>query len=190
MSEWGFNLPSNPVANLRKPPQAKGRSRRLERDEEARLLEACRRSSNPFLAPLVCLAIETAMRRGELLGLSWEHVRLDEFCVHLPITKNGDSRDVPLSPRAREIIRCLPVSLTGNVFPIHPEALKGLWRRATRNAGITDLHFHDLRHEAASRFFEKGLNVMEVATITGHKDVRMLKRYVQLRPIDLARKLA
>jgi len=67
--------------------------------------------------------------------------------------------------------------------------LKGLWRRATRRVGIDDRHFHDLRHEATSRFFEKGLNVMEVATITGHKDLRMLQRYTHLKAEDLAVKL-
>ena len=68
-------------------------------------------------------------------------------------------------------------------------SLRGLWNRACRRADITDLHFHDLRHEATSRFFEKGLNVMEVATITGHKDLRMLQRYTHLRAEDLAKKL-
>ncbi len=190
MSEWGFNLPGNPAANLRKPTQPKGRTRRLEEGEEGRLMMSCQASSNPYLQPLVILAIETAMRRGELLGLRWEHVQLNKSYVHLPQTKNGDSRDVPLSPKARQTIEALPRSLSGVVIPVHPEALKGLWNRATGRADITDLRFHDLRHEATTRFFEKGLGVMEVAAITGHKDLRMLQRYVQLRPEDLARKLA
>ncbi|MGB0626389.1 MAG: site-specific integrase [Alphaproteobacteria bacterium] len=190
MSEWGFNLPGNPAANLRKPPQPKGRTRRLEGDEEARLMMSCQASSNPFLQPLVVLAIETAMRRGELLSLRWDHVELNKSYVHLPMTKNGDSRDVPLSPKARQTMEALPRSLSGVVIPIHPEALKGLWNRATRRADITGLRFHDLRHEATTRLFEKGLGMMEVAAITGHKDLRMLQRYVQLRPEDLARKLA
>jgi len=189
-SEWGFNLPGNSALNLRKPTQPKGRTRRLEGDEEARLMVSCQASSNLYLQPLVVLAIETAMRRGELLSLRSEHVQLDKSYVHLPMTKNGDSRDVPLSPLARQTIEALPRSLTGVVIPVHPEALKGLWNRATRRADIMDLRFHDLRHEATTRFFEKGLGVMEVAAITGHKDLRMLQRYVQLRPQDLARKLA
>jgi integrase len=190
MSEWGFNLPGNPAANLRKPPQPKGRTRRLEGDEGQRLMMACQASDNPYLAPLVTLAIETAMRRGELLGLDWDDLRLEQNYVHLALTKNGTSRDVPLSPKARQTIEALPRSISGRVIPIHPEALKGLWHRATRRADITGLRFHDLRHEATTRFFEKGLGVMEVAAITGHKDLRMLQRYVQLRPEDLARKLA
>ena len=111
--------------------------------------------------------------------------------MHLPDTKNGDSRDVPLSPQALELLR----ELTRNgrddqvVFPLHYEALKSAWRRACERSGINNLRFHDLRHEATSRFFEKGLNVMEVAAITGHKDLRVLQRYTHLRAEDLALKL-
>ena len=75
------------------------------------------------------------------------------------------------------------------VFPLHFEPLKSSWRRACSRAGINNLRFHDLRHEATSRFFEKGLNVMEVAAITGHNDLRMLQRYTHLRAEDLALKL-
>jgi integrase len=64
-----------------------------------------------------------------------------------------------------------------------------VWRRAAKKVGIDNLRFHDLRHEATSRFFEKGLNVMKVAAITGHKDLRMLQRYTHLRTEDLAKKL-
>ena len=111
--------------------------------------------------------------------------------MHLPDTKNGDSRDVPLSPQALELLKDLPRNIRGDqvVFPLHFEALKSSWRRACCSAGIIDLRFHDLRHEATSRFFEKGLNVMEVAAITGHKDLRMLQRYTHLRAEDLALKL-
>ena len=85
----------------------------------------------------------------------------------------------------------MPRNIRGDqkVFPLHFEALKSSWRRACSRAGISDLWFHDLRHEATSRFFEKGLNVMEVAPITGHKDLRMLQRYTPLRAEDLALKL-
>ena len=81
------------------------------------------------------------------------------------------------------------MKVTGKVFPLSPVALRGLWNRVCKRAGISKLMFHDLRHEATSRFFEKGLNVMEVAAITGHKDLRMLQRYTHLRAEDLAKKL-
>ena len=97
------------------------------------------------------------MRRGEILSLYWQHVHLDKRYVHLPDTKNGDSRDVPLSPQAMELLRELPRNIRGDqvVFPIHYEALKSAWRRACSRAGISNLRFHDLRHEAASRFLRK-----------------------------------
>ena len=129
------------------------------------------------------------MRRGELLNLTWEHVDLDLRVAHLNMTKNEPKRDVPLSSEAINLLRSLPHDISGKVFPLTAAALRGLWNRACRRKGITDLHFHDLRHEAPSRFFEKGLNVMEVATITGHKDLRMLQRYTHLRAEDLAKKL-
>ena len=129
------------------------------------------------------------MRKSELLNLTWKNVCFDRRIAHLEMTKNGTKRDVPLSLRAIEAVRTVPRHISGRIFPLGISALRGLWNRACRRAGITDLHFHDLRHEATSRFFEKGLNVMEVATITGHKDLRMLQRYTHLRAEDLAKKL-
>ena len=187
--EWGFKLPSNPVDNVNKPSVNKPRDRRLEEGEEERLLHACGQSSNHWFLPIVQVAIETGMRRGELLSLTWDNVHLDKSWVHLPMTKNGEPRDVPLSPKAREILSSLPRDISGRVFPIHFEGLKSLWRRAMKRADIQDLHFHDLRHEATSRFFELGLNVVEVAAITGHKDLKMLQRYTHLRAEDLAKKV-
>ena len=182
-------MPSNPVACIRQPSLPKGRDRRLEGDEEQSLLGACRRSTNHWLLPLVCFALETAMRRGELLTLEWQDVHVAQGWVHLPDTKNGSPRDVPLSPKDQAILADLPHDLSGRVFPVHFEALKSAWRRLLGRSGVVGLRFHDLRHEATSRFFEKGLNVMEVATITGHRDLRMLQRYTHLRAEDLALKL-
>ena len=96
---------------------------------------------------------------------------------------------VPTYAVAKDILRSLPRDISGRVFPIHFEALKSLWRRAMKRADIVDLRFHDLRHEATSRFFELGLNVVEVGTITGHKDLKILQRYTHLRAGDLAKKL-
>jgi len=187
--EWGYYLPSNPVAGIRKPSEPKGRNRRLEGDEENRLIQSCAQSANNWLLPLVSFAIETGMRRGEMLSLEWQHVHLSLGWVHLENTKNGEARDVPLSSRARQILHDLPRDISGHVFPVHFENLKGLWKRAVARSGIMGLRIHDLRHEATSRFFEKGLNVIEVAAITGHKDLRMLQRYTHLKAGDLAKKL-
>ena len=193
--EWGIHV-HNPVRDIQIPSASDMRDRRLQAgenghdSEEIRLLAACREARNPSLLPIVHLAIETAMRQGELVSLRWEHVDLNRRTVYLPDTKNGESRTVPLSTAAVGILRSLPRSIHGRVFPgLTTEAVKRAYARAVRRAGIKDLRFHDLRHEATSRLFEKGLNIMEVASITGHKDLRMLRRYTHLKAEDLARKL-
>ena len=189
IQEWGYLDLSNPLSFIKKPNPHHPRERRLVTDEQDRLSSACQASNNHWLKPLVIMAIETGMRRGELLNLSWENVDLDKRVAHLEMTKNGTKRDVPLSSKAIETLSTMPHEITGKVFPLSAVALRGLWRRACKRAEIKDLRFHDLRHEATSRFFEKGLNVMEVAAITGHKDLRMLQRYTHLRAEDLAVKL-
>jgi integrase len=193
-TEWGLEnvLRTNPVSLISKPKTPRPRDRRLEEGELEKFLHfnSCS-NPNAWLRPVIIFAIETGMRRGEILSLCWENVHLGKRYVHLPDTKNGDSSDVPLSPQALKLLRELPRIIKSDqvVFPLHYEALKSAWRRACERAGISDLRFHDLRHEATSRFFEKGLNVMEVAAITGHKDLRMLQRYTHLRAEKLALKL-
>jgi integrase len=188
--EWDVYLPTNPCTLVRRPPQGRPRDRRLQGDEEQRLLAACRGARNKWLAHFVALAIETGMRRGELLGLSWDNVDLERRTAFLPVTKNGESRGVPLSSRAVTVLRGLPATSSGRVFgELTRLALRQSFDRATRRAGITGLRLHDLRHEATSRFFEKGLNVMEVASVTGHKTLQMLKRYTHLSVTDLATRL-
>lgn len=186
--EWGLNI-KNVAADVAKPKEPKGRERRLEEDEEHLLLGVLSGSENHWIKPLMEFAIETGMRRGELLKLRWEDVNLGRKTALIKETKNGDSRKIPLSVAAIRTLSGLPRHLGGNVFPVTPNALRGVWRRAVKKVGIDNLRFHDLRHEATSRFFEKGLNVMEVAAITGHKDLRMLQRYTHLRAEDLAEKL-
>ena len=135
------------------------------------------------------------MRRGEVLGLCWSHIDLEARTARLDITKNGDRRIVPLSPDALQVLSDRLDQMGGapisedTVFPISTNALRLAWERAKKRAGITGLRFHDLRHEAISRFFEMGLSVPEVALISGHKDVRMLFRYTHLKPENIAKKL-
>lgn len=197
--EW--NLPiQNLVSGIRRPKPSMARSRRLDGGEYARLLNALEveeRSSNGcfkamrnfWIKPLVEFAIETAMRRGEILSLHWEHIDLQRQTAFLPLTKNGTSRVVPLSTKAIALLQSLPKSIDGRVFPLTANALKLAYTRSIARAGIADFRFHDLRHEATSRLFELGLNVMEVAAITGHKTLSMLQRYTHLKAEDLAKKL-
>ena len=187
--DWGLAINGNPARQITKPKQNKARERRLGEGEEKLLLNACRASNNYYLKPLVIVAIQTAMRRGELLQLERQHLNLNNRTAYLPMTKNGEDRKVALTTTAIATLKEMPVHISGRVFPLSETALRGLWRRACERAEIEDLRFHDLRHEATSRFFEKGLNVMEVAAITGHKDLRMLQRYTHLRAEDLAKKL-
>lgn len=197
--EWDIPL-VNPVANVRRPRNNRGRERRLSPKEESCLLNALKPAprdaggqftgpQNPWMLPLVVLALETAMRRGELLKLTWEQVFLEERYVRLLDTKNGTSRDVPLSSRARALLSALPQHPTGKVFPISENAVKLAFTRAVRRAGLKDFHFHDLRHEATTRLSEKLDNVLELSAVTGHKTLSMLKRYYHPKASRLAEKL-
>ena len=190
--EWGIHLTRNPAKLVRRPKAPKGRSRRLEGDEEAKLLAAANKSRNPWMGPLIVLAVETGMRRGELLGLRWKDVDLERRIAHLSVTKNGESRDVPLSSRAVATLDGLmqhPNRDAEQVFPVSGNAIRLAWERLRERAGVGDLHLHDLRHEAVSRLFEKGLDIMAVSTISGHKTMSMLKRYTHLRATDLVARL-
>lgn len=190
IKEWGIYLPANPVRLVRRPPAAKPRDRRLHPDEERRLYEALDHGTrNPWIKPIVEFALETAMRRSEILNLTWDNIDLKQQVAHLPDTKNGASRSIPLSTRAVRVLEGLPRHIEGLAFPIGTYSLKHAFVRALKRTEIKGFTFHDLRHEATSRLFEKGLNIMEVSAITGHKDLSMLKRYTHLRAEDLARKL-
>jgi len=127
------------------------------------------------------------MCRGELLNARYEH--LQKGLLSIPITKTGIPRTIPLTPRALTVIRALPRSISGYFLPTSANALRLSWEQAKRRAMIEDPHFHDLRHEAISRFFEMGLSISEVALISGHKDYRMLARYTHLRAEDLVERL-
>ena len=134
-------------------------------------------------------AIETGMRRGELLKLRWEDVNLGRKTALIKETKNGDSRKIPLSVAAIRTLSGLPRHLGGNVFPVTPNALRGVWRRAVKKVGIDNLRFHDLRHEAVSRLVEDGLSDQEVSAISGHMSMQMVKRYTHLRAEDLVERI-
>lgn len=193
--EWGMESLKNPVQDVSNPKVSNARDRRLEGDEEQRLLEACSprfHNSNPWLLPLVQLAIETAMRQGELLDLQWKDIDIKKQILKCR-NKDPKGKDlhryVPLSRKACGIFTSLPRSMDGRTFPTSQNAIKLAFNRARERAGMADFRFHDLRHEATSRLFEKGLDPMEVSTITGHKTLQMLKRYTHLRAQDLVKKL-
>ena len=189
--EWGINTP-NPVLSVRKPAQPQGRSRVLSIDEERFLLQACepKANRNIYTRPFVILAIETAMRRGEILSLRWENIDYSKCTAFLQLTKNGESRTVPLSSRAIETLQALPKSIDGRVLPINFAALETNFKRAVKRAALLDLRIHDLRHTAATRLAEKLPNLLELSAVTGHKNLSMLKRYYHPNPQELAKKIA
>ncbi len=187
--EWGIPLTSNPVQRITLPETAKARDRRLEGNEGECLASALTTTTVWYLRPLITLAIETGMRRGELLSIRWQDVDMSARTIRILKTKNGHPRTIPLTPKAVEILASM-ARLDERVFPVTANAVRLAWERLRRRAGLEDLRLHDLRHEAVSRFFEYGLTVPEVALISGHRDPRMLSRYTHLRPEKVAEKLA
>lgn len=185
---WGMEGLDNPVRNVIRPRPPAGRSRRLEEDEEGKLLVACSRR----FALVVRFALATAMRRSEIAELTWDRVDLARRSVLLARTKNGEARTVPLAPEALEVLRVLPRRIgKASVFSFTAQGMTRSMTKASRKAGLEDFHFHDLRHEATSRLFERtDLDVMEIRSITGHKSLAMLVRYTHLRASRLADRLA
>jgi len=187
--DWGIHLPRGlPTALVRLPKMPRARDRRLKCGEEEKLLKAAREYGGD-IADIIAFALETAMRRTEIATMRWEYVDLKSRVALLPKTKSGDPRRVPLSPRAVEILKARRKDI-GDVWAYQPNSITQAFDRVCKLAKLSDLRFHDLRHEATSRLFEKGLNMMEVAAITGHKTLTMLKRYTHLRAEDLVQKLS
>jgi len=188
--EWGINVP-NPVQMVRKPQSPQARSRVLSDEEVSKLLTALeptgRRSH--WTKPAVQLALATAMRRGELLSLRWEDVDLQNRTAFLSDTKNGDSRTVPLSTLAVQVLAELPRHISGAVIPVKFFTLDAAFKRARKRAGLDDVRFHDLRRTAITRMAEKLPNVIELAAVSGHKSLMVLKRYYRPSAQDLAMKL-
>jgi len=181
VKEYGW-LAKNPVANVTRLEDSKGRERFLNDVERERLLRECSRSDCAALHPIVQLALATGARKGELLSLQWIHVDLDRRVARFIDTKNGESRTVPLARAAVSILKDwrhgrLPV---GAVFSIPKATLDKAWQAARDHAGLHDVRFHDLRHSAASYLAMSGASLMDIAAILGHKTLAMVKRYSHL----------
>ncbi len=207
--EWHMHLPwGNPVQLVRRPKSDDKRERRLTREEEKRLLAAADTDQGEPIGAIIRFVLETAMRRKEIAGMRWDHMDRGGRTLKVPETKT-EPRKAPLSTRALAVLDSLSGKDEGDgaVWGVHPASISRAFDRARIRARaayeaecekarrkpdekmLTDLRFHDLRHEATSRFFEKGLNPMEVAAITGHKTLQMLKRYTHLRAEDLVGRL-
>lgn len=185
-TEWGFESLTNLTENVRIPRLPNGRSRRVSDDEIATLIKNTKSRELPYILKI---AIETAMRRGEIASLEWKHIDLKKRVLTLPETKNGEMRSVPINQNCYTLLQVLPKRIDGKVFGMSAHAISYAFIRACKRSGFENLHFHDIRHEAITRFFELGLNPMEVSAISGHKSLQMLKRYTHLKAEDLVKKI-
>lgn len=196
IEEWGVPLKENPLANFKLRVIDNKRQRRLLEGERDKLLEAGKKTQNPLVMLIVRLALETAMRRGEILALRWRDIDLERRSVTIREAKNGHSRIIPLTSaaiavlvEAKGLTTTEKIAKNGLIFPIAPNALLLSWNRLVGRAKIDDLHFHDLRHEAISRLFELGLTVPEVASISGHRTLGQLMRYAHANQSSIRAKL-
>ena len=183
--EWGW-LAANPVHEVTKLPEPRGRVRFLSEEERERLLEACQQSVMPYLAPLVILALSTGARRGELLKLTWPDVDFSRQRLTFYHTKNRTPRSVPLGHYALVVIQQWQHqqgTLHGKVFPSGGQAdldCHKAWTTALRRAAINNFRFHDLRHTCASYLAMSGASLLEIADVLGHKTLQMVQRYAHL----------
>lgn len=188
--EWNLPLAVNPLADLQAPAPAKARTRRLSPEESERLTVALKGLRSRTMRALIQFALETGMRRSELAKCRWTHIDCSARTLLIPNTKTDIARTIPLSSAALATLDALGRNADGLIFPVTTNAIKLAWQRVRNWARMPDFRFHDLRHEAISRFFEHGLSVPEVALISGHRDVRMLMRYTHLKAETVAAKLS
>ena len=185
--KWNYGIPFNAFYGIELPSPHKPRNRRATQEELSILIAHANKQRNTYISTIIQFAVETGMRRSEILKLKWIDVNLETRIASLYDTKNGDDRHIPLTKTAVQLLSNL-TQLSDFVFPISANCLRLAWERCRKKSNIKGLRFHDLRHEAVSRFFEMGLSVPEVALISGHKDVRQLFRYTHLKPESLIAK--
>lgn len=201
--EWGIAA-TNPVGQIKRPSAGRERKRRISSDEVEAIIQ---HSNSAELPNFLRLAVTTGMRRGEILRLRWQDIDLVRRIAVLSDTKNGEDRVVPLSNKAIAVLLGMPRQIDGRLFSYGRTAYSKALRLAAKRARLAyeqgcastgakpnpdyliDIHLHDARHEAVSSFFELGLGVMEVASISGHKTLSQLRRYTHLKAERLARKL-
>jgi integrase len=179
VNEWGW-IENSPMRKVRKPVEPKGRVRFLNDDERSRLLEKCKESSNPYLYPMVVLALSTGMRHGEIVGLTWDVVDFERKTVVLLETKNGERRAAPLMGLAHQLLKSQHENKNDDsplVFPgigAKPVYIRPSWEEAIEKARIANFRFHDLRHSAASYLAMNGATLAELAEVLGHKTLQMV----------------
>jgi len=191
--EWGY-VDHDPWAEVTKPKESPPRDVIFEDGQVERIVEALGyeggtpADKRQETAVALLLALETAMRAGELIGLRWEHVALDRRIVRLPKTKNGDARDVPLSRKAIDLIENMRGRDEERVFTLNSALLDTYYRQGRDLAGVTGPTFHDSRATALTRLSKK-LDILELAKMVGHRDPRSLMVYYRQSATEIAAKL-
>ena len=173
-NEWNIYLPDNPIQSLKKPKSGPHRVRRITSQEENILIS----KSAYQMQSVIIFAIETAMRLGEILSLRWSDIN-DDVAL-LKHTKNGEVRYVPFNKKVIHLLKKQPRNIDDDRVFYHWKTVSGFessWQKFKQKEGLQDLRFHDLRHEAISRIFEKGFNPMEVSSLSGHKSLLILRKY-------------
>ena len=191
---WKYMV-ENSFTDIKRPKNPPPRDRRISEAEISRILlaleyeEGCEiKTTRQHIAVAFLFALETAMRRGEIWGMTWNNVHLSERYVTLPETKNGTKRNVPLSTRAVELLEKIGNDKTDAVLKINSSSAETIFRGAIKLAGIKELTFHDTRHEAISRLARK-LDVLDLARMVGHRDIRSLQIYYNATASEIAGRL-
>lgn len=185
VKEWLW-IPQNPARSIKKPRVGKGKTRFFDQEEIHKIKALCAETDSRFLLPIFILALHSGMRRGEVLSLKWENIDFKNKEIHLPITKNGEPRDVPMTDEVFKVLCDLAngkqTDISGLVFPspnnLHKQIdIKSTWERVLKKAGIQDATFHTIRHTACSYLAQIGIPPILIARIVGHKDSRTTDRY-------------
>ena len=194
---WGWNVPMHLFVGLRLNKVVLREINRISDSQYAQLQEASRTARNNYISHAMVIALETGMRRGEMLQLTWDMVDLERGWINLPgyLTKSNKSRSIPISPKCESaLLEIQQLKDEGKlvnrrneyvatdiwerrVLPVTPQSLRACWNRVRNQVGMKHLRWHDLRHEAISRLFEIGLTVPEVQSVSGHSTISQLERY-------------
>lgn len=175
----------HPCRSVERRTENNEKTRFLSEDERIRLLEACKASPWPRLYLLVLMALTTGARKGELIGLRWEHIDFQHAVAHVGRSKNGDPKTLPLVPAVMELLKGYEGAPSAPVFPsprfpAAPYAFETRFKEALRAAKIRSFRFHDLRHTCASMLAQNGATLLEIGDLLGHRQLQVTKRYSHL----------
>ena len=190
IKEWGW-LSRNPCSGVRKPPRSKARDRRISEQEVDAIIKSTGlniKTISGRLGWVFLFAIETAMRAGEIASLTWDNIKFEQNYAHLPETKNGTSRDVPLTSAAIMILMILANGPTASCFNLSSRQIDANFRKYKKRCKINDLHFHDTRHEGITRLSKKP-HLLALARAVGHTNLKQLQPYYNESASDIVKLL-